>query len=459
MSPQVATLSSASLLPPATWLYSADDARPSTTSGQKNAYSWFSYQICCSDIRATYTNLNASPSVWLTQLYELTYPNQPAGSSGPTCGSNANGPISCGPFSYDDFNTVREQLAKEFAYVSDARNLQNNILSLYQSQQSNVGLILQQATDDIEANLQLQNPPPTMPTPWSAFTSDVFPTLSNLAGFLPVGSNYAKTALGIGTLIIDSTTERSNDPTGMSQLMKSLAGVNIAAADLAQNVANQYADSLGTLGNDFKRVVSNPTSLAAVGGPIESGQLVWDPTASSIYLRAFDLTTRRQFYPQLMHDSNGAYWLTRIQYSDWQYFGSDSHFKPDGCSIEQFHEAQDNLTHPGFDNDGDDLRSAAWWPSVIQVSPGPNSDYPHNPGAFWWEIWAIGDTNINSECPLPSFDNNTMKTFGMFDPVDESDTTQSNGLGLWKPYVFEGVWTHPTIVHTNSNGCSDHSCP
>ncbi len=112
---------------------------------------------------------------------------------------------------------MKTQLATEFNYVQLVRNLQNNILSLYQDQQSNVGLILDQAAADIKADIQTNNPPPTTPTPWGTFTSDVFPVLSNLAGFLPGEdqlNNFVKNATGIGSLVIDNTVERSNDPPG-----------------------------------------------------------------------------------------------------------------------------------------------------------------------------------------------------------------------------------------------------
>ena len=425
MVPQVTSLASASLLAPVAWPYTAN-------SQEQGTYTWISLALCCMDIRASYINLNVSPEVWLTQLDQLTFP--PA--------NDANYQQYGNSFTPTDFANVKDQLAQEFAYVADARNLQNNILSLYQDQQSNVGLILDQAASDIKADLFSDTPPPTTPTPWSTFTSDVFPVLSNLAGFLPEGGNVAKTALGVGTLVVDNATDHSNDGSGVSQTMHALANEEVAEANLAQYAADQYADSLGTVGNDFKRVVTDWGRLKSVGAPIESGQLTWDPVATSMFLRAFDLTTRRQYYPLLMRD-NSDFFVTHIRYGDTQYYGRDDHFKwgnDEGCDQSKFHEAQDNLT--GYDDDGEDLRGTAWWPGLLQVSQGPSDD-PHNPPAYWWDIWALGEgPGTNDHCPEPG-QGPLPNTYGMFDPITIGDTTETNGLGLWKPYILQyGGWAH-----------------
>lgn len=373
MVPQIAALSSASLQAPVPWPYSS-------TTGQQNAYTWISEQLCCSDIRATYINLNASPAVWLTQLDQLSYTDAPSSIQG------------------SDFDDVKLQLGVEFEYLQLVRNLQDNILSLYQDQQSNVALILDQAASDIKADVDSGTPPPTVPTPWSTFTSDVFPVLSNLAGFYGPAGNVAKNALGIGTLVIDNATQHVNDPSGVSQTMHALANEEIAEADVAQHEADQYADSLAVMGNDFKRIVTDWGRLKAVGGPISSGQLIWDPSATAIFLRAFDLTTRRQFYPLLMHN-NPDFFVTHIQYADDHYYGSDDDYNYGshdyGCSISVFHQAQDNLKKPGYDDDGEDLRGTAWWPGVLQQNDGGNR------GAYWWDIWALGDHDTNGQCPPP----------------------------------------------------------
>lgn len=440
MVPQVASLASASLQLPSVWPYSSADTTAS--AGEKAAYTWISGQLCiCSDIRSTYTNLNVSPTSWAVQLDQLTYPTDQS--------SN---------FSGAEFDTVTKHLALEFSYVADTRSLLNNVLSLYQSEQSNVGLILTQAFSDINSQLDLTTPPPPTHTPWSVFTSDVFPVLTTLAEFAgpeaEVGGQFAiagfDNALGIGTVVIDNATDRTNDTTGVSQLMQALSNENIAAASLAQHEADQYADSLASLGNDFKRVVTNWSSLNAIGAPIESGQISWDPLATSFYLRAFDLATRRQFFPQLMNGSKN-YFITHIYYADYQYYGSDTHYVDthgNGCSIETFHSAQDNLQNPGYyvDDNGNlqDMRGTAWWPGFLQTRSG-SGNYPND---YWWDIWALGQYG-NTDDNCPNYRHNLPNTFNMFDPIDFNNP-QSSGLGLWKPYIFQYAG-FPSIGHSNAN--------
>jgi hypothetical protein len=409
VSPQTASVLNASLLSPTAWPYSSD-------TGHQNAYTYISTQLCCSDIRSAYVNLNASPDVWLTNLYQLPYdPDQPG-------------------FTEDDFDDVQAQLEIEFGYLSQIRNLQNNILSLYQSQQSNVALILQQAEDDVIADVYTSTPPPQPPTAWSTFTQDVFPTLANLTGFVP-GGDYVKTALGVGTLVIDSTVERTNNSNGQSQLMQRLAAQNVAASKLAQIAVDQYTESLISLGNDFDRIVTDWGRMKALGGPLASGELQWDDSASGYFLRAFNLTARRQYYPALMVNSN--FWIAHDTYASTTYSPNDNDYvwgNDNGCGL--------GLIQNGQQSNNPAYSGAAWYPGVIQGPENVNGGNK-NPGAYWWDVWAFGDSAINAQCPdgetpLPS-------PFGMFDPIDENNTS---ALGLWKPYFFQrsGLTTY-----TNAN--------
>jgi hypothetical protein len=419
MTPQIASLGNASLLAPTPWPFMS-------TTAEQNAYTWISTQLCCSDIRASYVNLNVSPEVWLSQLDGLDYPSDQSGS-----------------FSAAAFNDVKGQLQTEFQYVSLARNLESNILSLYQSQQSNVALILQEAENAVMADIYTDAPPPQTPTAWSLFSKDVFPTLGTLAGFgslagtggAAVGDGI-KTALGIGTLVIDNTAERSNDPSGVSQTMHALASEDIAASELAQHAVNEYTDSLVSLGNDFNRIVTDFGRLRTAAGPIATGQLEWDNTASGYFLRGFNLAARRQYYPALMAN-NSKFFITHIPFADNHYYGSDSDYmygNNDSCSIENFHDAQQQ----GGYNNGHDYRGTAWYPGVIQHNPGPpDSDSPNYPGAYWWDIWALGlSPETNDHCPDPEA-TTLPSTYGMFDPMAAVDAYTTSGLGIWKPYLYQ----------------------
>ncbi|MBN9614015.1 MAG: hypothetical protein J0G35_00440 [Acidobacteriales bacterium] len=426
ITPQIASIGSASLLVPTPWPYMS-------TTTEQNAYTWISNQLCCSDIRASYVNLNVSPEVWLSQLDGLSYPSSQSSS-----------------FSAAAFNDVKGQLQTEFQYVALVRNLEGNILSLYQNQQSNVGLILQEAQDAITADIYSNTPPPQPATTWSVFTNDVFPVLGDLAGFTSLGGPGAdaigigvQTALGIGTLAIDNTAERSNDPSGISQVMHSLANEDIAASQLARHAVNEYTDSLVSLGNDFNRIVTDWGRLRTTGGPIATGQLVWDSAASGYFLRGFDLATRRQFYPALMAN-NQDFFITHILYSDNHYFASDDDYEynnGDGCSISNFYSAQE---HGGY-KDGKDYRGTAWYPGVLQQDPGVDGQ-PNYPGAYWWDIWALG-LGTNSNCPDPE-GTSLPSTRGMFDPIVAVDDYTTNGLGLWKPYFYQYSGFR-TVTHHN----------
>jgi hypothetical protein len=142
-----------------------------------------------------------------------------------------------------------------------------------------------------------------------------------------------------------------------------------------------------------------------------------------------------------MH-SNPDFFITRTKYSDTQYYGRDdrTQLPHDGrCDQSRFHEAQDNQANPGYDSEGEDLRGTGWWPGILQVSTGNSSD-PHNPGAYWWDVWALGlDPGTDNRCPLPYW-GNLPNTYGMFDPISNGDNYQTNGLGLWKPYIFQYHW-------------------
>jgi hypothetical protein len=52
--------------------------------------------------------------------------------------------------------------------------------------------------------------------------------------------------------------------------MQALSNENIAAASLAEHETNQYIDSLATLGNDFKRVVTNWNSCKRLAPPLRA---------------------------------------------------------------------------------------------------------------------------------------------------------------------------------------------
>lgn len=407
--PLGASLASASLLNPVQWPFTS-------TPGQRNAYAWFSEQLCCKDIRASaYINLNLSPSTWLTEIGSYKYPS-------------ANNQTS-GPFSLDDFNNVKGQLATEFKYVQDARNLQTNILSMYTDTQSNIGLILQQAASDIDADIQTDNPLPPGGSAWTIIANDVLPNLANAAGVLPQVGAIARAQIATVNTVLDDTAARSNNASGASQVQQALANEDIAVANLAQYATNQFNDSLITLGNDFKRVVTDWGRLQTVGRPIESNQLVWDPTATGTFLKAFDLSTRRRYYPLLMA-ANSEFFVTHIENVDFTYHTQSTQ---NDCQFKYFPNAQDaNYIGKSSDQlqDFSQMTGTAWLPGTI-------SNFTKT---YEWDTWALGQGPHSSDgCPLPnSFISDALpNTYGMFLPITNNQSGGTSGFGLWRPYVFQ----------------------
>jgi hypothetical protein len=409
--PLGASLASASLLNPVEWPFSS-------TPGQRNAYKWFSLQLCCNDIRAAYINLALSPSTWLTEIGRYKYP--------------LDNDQTLGPFSMDDFSNVEGQLATEFKYVQDARTLQNNILSMYADTQSNVGLVLQQAASDIDANIQTDTPLPPGGSAWTVIANDVLPNLANITGVIPTFGAFSRLEIGTVTTVLDDTAARSNNASGASQVQQALANEDIAVANLAQYATNQFNDSLITLGNDFKRVVTDWGRLQTVGAPIESNQLVWDPTATGTFLKAFDLSTRRRYYPLLMA-SNSRFFVTHIEGVDTAYHTQTVH---DQCQFEHFPNAQDANYVGVSSNHGQDysqMTGTAWLPGTIDPSGASNNRYE-------WDVWAIGLGPKSSDgCPLPNsfISDDLPNMYGMFLPITSTDSGGTSGFGLWRPYVFE----------------------
>jgi hypothetical protein len=254
--------------------------------------------------------------------------------------------------------------------------------------------------------------------------------MTNLLGFAPEGGNYLKTALGVGILVVNSSVERTNNANGESQTMQEAAAQNIAASELAQNAVDQYTDSLISLGNDFDRVVTDWGRLKTIAGPLASGQLQWDDTASGDFLLRFNLTARRVYYQALLKDSN--FFIAHDVYAGSTYIPNNNDYvqadtNSSGCNISAF---ESNQVASGTPNPT--YAGTAWFPNMVALQSQSGSD--KSPNTFWWDVWALGvSPGTVAQCPnlnsgsLPS-------SFGMFDPIDPNNT---GALGIWKPYFFE----------------------
>jgi hypothetical protein len=405
-----------SLLNPTPWPFPGPDMNRSQA-----AYVWISQQLCCDDIRSAYVNLNASPDLWLTDLNSLSFnaaslPNSDAA----------------------DFNAMKAQLQLEFQYLSSIRLFQSNVTGLYQDQQTNVSLLLQEASNDIIANLKLDLNTPSQSPGWISVVDDLFGIDEGIAGAFtddetdlgtPVG-----TALAVGTLLLDQVADYTTTPAGSS--LQAEENVEITVGQMASTAANDYAQSLVSLGSEFDRVVTDWGRLKTLGAPLLDNQLPWDANVSGIMLQGYDTRVTREFYLKLLKVNSS---IQIVPYTN------------DHLSIGQT-----------FGTDGNDCD----WPSFVQQNPQllyypngmPNADHkdPHGtayPYDYQWGMWTLIFSMYQSdECP--GNNHPFPATYGLFEPLDPGNPQQLGMYRLW----FYTRENYPSSVNTSQTPCYDGSC-
>jgi hypothetical protein len=212
------------------------------------AYTWISQQLCCDDIRSAYLNLNVSPTIWLVQLQGLSF-NQAALPNSDQA----------------DFDAMKQQLATEFEYVTLVHQFQSNVLGLYQDQQANVSLPLQEALDEVIANLKIDLNTPAHSASWVSIVADLFSVGEALAGFSQNSGPGIGTALAVGSLIIDQVADATNTQAGTSLWAEENA--DTTAGNMANKAADAFSRSLVSVGNQFDRLVSDWGRLKTLGAP------------------------------------------------------------------------------------------------------------------------------------------------------------------------------------------------
>ncbi|MBV9036311.1 MAG: hypothetical protein JO182_17620 [Acidobacteriaceae bacterium] len=403
---------SASLMPPTPWPFPVNNLAKSQA-----AYTWISQQLCCDDVRAAYVNLNASPSLWLSQLQGLTFnssvlPNSDAA----------------------NFNAMKQQLATEFEYVALIRLFQTNVTSLYQDQQANISLLLQQAQNEVISNLQLDLNTPAQSPSWVSIVSDVFGVAQIVAGFTGAGPVPVGTALSLGTFVLSKVSEYTNTPAGSS--LKAEENVETTAGNMANKAANEFSLQLVSLGNEFDRIATDWGRLKRLGAPLLADEIPWDANASGILLQAYDRRVSREFYTKLLMPNTV---IQVVPYTN------------DSIYID--------LT---FGNDNNRCE----WPKYVQNNPQllyypnglPNTDKndPHGnafPYDYQWGMWTLifaqhqGDECPGAHHPFPS-------TFGLFKPLDPGDPT---ALGMYRLWFYTRE-NYPVVINNSQTPCYDGSC-
>jgi hypothetical protein len=443
----VSTLTSASALPSTGWPYYGSQG----TQGDNNAFNWISAQLCCTNIRAAYSNLNADPEVWLTNLHQLN-PSALIQQSGAT--TPANG------FTEAEYSEVEAQLATEFSYLASTRDFQNNIVALYQDQQSNISLILQQAESTILGEIDANNLAVQAQVPQTNVFSviqdglNVAGPIADLAGLTegPVGvitTTQLQASIGIVTDMLSSATRQTNDGDGIPLVEREKT--EIATAQLAQNAADDFALSLISLGNTFDRVVSDWNRLKSIGAPLQDNLITWDASASGLLLQSYDVAARRQMFIGLLKAN-----YTIFHYQNSSNDGNQSHSYGDGgCGggdgspvvLVNF------MTGTPGNQWGFYPNAPVGGPSYATYPPNPNNNPPvyaakHD---LWFDLWFMSSKS-NERCPVTgdvSQYSDDTHFFHLFDPLDPSDTSN---LGIYKPWLFHRYGF--TIVDVN--GDSDY---
>ncbi|HET6673717.1 MAG TPA: hypothetical protein VFG71_00185 [Nitrospiraceae bacterium] len=411
---------SASLLNPTPWPFPGSDP-----TGSKAAYTWISGQLCCADIRSAYVNLNVSPQIWLTQLGRLAYP------------SNVT------TFTQADFDAMNRQLAMEFQYVILTRLFQDNILKLYQDQQANVSLLLQDDYDKVLKNVQVGLTTPVQSASWTNILSNVFGIETSLLNAIPEGGLVAagtEIALTVGTVVANEAASRTNSPAGTP--LQAQETQEIAAGELASKLADEFAATLISLGGDFDRIVTDWGRLKTLGAPLLAGQVPWDGNSAGLLLQGFDRLVQRELYAQLLPAN---FVVQQLPYTGHDRFIQNTtyHHGDDECDWEHFVNNKAVLYYPNgsVNNDSHDDKAGKY------------------PWEYQWGIWALTVAKYqNASCPGYSQKYpNTYgypDTFGLFQPLDPGNPDALGAYRFW----FYTRGSLPSVTNNNNTPCYDASC-
>ncbi len=415
-----AELLSASRLDPIPWPFPGPDQAKSQA-----AYNWISSQLCCDDIRSAYVNLNVDASIWLAQLQPLTFDQAKIPNSDQA-----------------DFDAMKQQLTTEFQYVELVRLFQRNLLGLYQNQQANLSLLLQQATDEVIDNLQVQLTQPVRRQSWTTTLETIFGVESALVGFIPEASTVTaglQTALAIGTGSLWETSAYTNSASGVA--LRAQENAEVEAGDLAGNTADEFAANLITVGNEFDRIVTDWGRLKTLGGPLLADQVPWDGNVSGTLLEGYDRLIRRDLYTKLLQANAQVIYYPYIQ--DDSFIGNTFWGSGYLCSWD--------------DENIDPYWQLANAPLLFYPSGALNTDnedsnccgYPHG---YDWAVWAlVYSQNNGASCAIQT---TQPSTFGLFKPLDPDDP---NALGAYRLWFFTRQG-YKVNTNTEQTPCYDDSC-
>jgi hypothetical protein len=383
----------ASLLKPTPWPFPGSDQ-----PGLHAAYNWISLQLCCTDIRAAYVNLNISPTVWLGQIKSLQYDAS-----------------QMSPATQDDFNAMVSQLSTEFQYVALVRLFQNNLTALYQDQQANISLLLQDDSNKVLENLQVDAKTPVKPVSWLAITNQVFGLTAFVTGYLPgVGglTSGVKSALTLGALVAGDAAADTNSAAG-SPLTAQEESEEIATAELADQAASEFSTTLISLGNKFDRIVTDWGRLKTLGSPLLANQIQWDANSAGKLLTAYDVLYQRQLYAKLLPATNTIQYMPYVGDTQVPTKGIDND-AGDTCDMNDYQRSSPQILY--YPNGSPNTDKHA-----------PQTTFPND---YQWGYYSMvqsiytGEGCPGNKHPFPS-------TFGLFQPVSPNNPDSLGAYRYW----------------------------
>ena len=425
--PAVADAVNASRLTPTPW--------PLPTQGSPAAYTWISQQLCCGDIRSAYVNQNVLPLLWLDELSGLSYNSIPSPG-----------------FSQTDFDAMKVQLTTEFQYVAAVRQLQANIRQMYNDQQSNVGLELQQAQDEVTANAQIALNTPSSSASWLGILGDVFGVVGAVAGFILMVRNILRLAPPSPPPHLWAHWPLKSPPPKPTCRRHFVASRGKHPLPLARWPVRRLTNTPRTLiqlGNQFDRVVTDWGRLKTVGAPLLANQLPWDSNASGSLLRSYNRVILREFYTKLLQS---VAQVEHYPYTSDHAFSTDT-FKP-GNSVQAY------CSYSTGNYNVDPYWSSATVPVLFYPSGVANTDNNPNDGDgtnypydYAWATWGLVFNQHSSDrCPMSHAQPNTTQ-FGLFAPLDPNDP---NSLGAYRLWFFTRKG-YATNTYTDVQPCYDGS--
>lgn len=328
------------------------------------------------------------------------------------------------------------------------REYENNVVGLLTEEQANISVILQQTTDEVLGNVRYSDASISYGiSDWRKDVEDgmgIVGDIGGLAGLEPEGGAAVtagiQTVVGITDFALDASAKHTNNVNGASLIEQ--AHELTVASGLAQKTADQYAQTLTTVGVDFGRIAKDWGRLQMVGIPLVNNDMTWSSDASGMLLQSFDTAIRRSFYKSLLAS---GYWVIHYRYAaPGIYPPSDgyNHLLPNSKSC----GFKDNLQWLQQNNPD----SYAYIPGALIDGPGAGIGGDSNPNSLntgnlfptdeWWDVWALQQNTQSSECATKD-NGSQMPSKQFFDATGLFRALGPGGdpaaLGFYKPWFYQ----------------------